>query len=619
MYVYVLAVLLAIAGCHNESGTLTITNSYSGTCELSYSIADPYATERMPFAGGEPIVVTGLSPGLHTVGFSTSGTTMGRACTFTQAASSDYSCTVYVAGTFDATIAVTNEGALGMPGVLCGDPSNIGDYDLNIVEDTVTVTRGEVTSVTVEVTRRGYDGPIMVSFVAPTAGAELIGNPVTIPAGESSVMTTIGASMTAPYGELQLIASGTPFGPMSDATDATTIVVRGVGGGLDPTFAGDGTFVLEVGGVDSELHAATITFGDGVLAAGTSGGDWLVVKLLADGTPDPNFGMGGSGRVVIPFAGASDGATDITEMANGSIFVTGRAGTDFTVVKLTSTGAIDTSFDTDGIVTIDFGGETDVSTQIATQAAVVYVGGTAGTTNPDMAIAALDSTTGALSSFGSSGKLRVSRSGIEELDSMMYAFGSFGSYLYAIGTQRAQPSDPRTLVSLRTDSTGALDTSFGTAGIATGSTSASYGVVTGATVYLIDGALQYVHGGSYQVEQLTEPGMLDLTFGTGGTTAPLVAGAGARGVALVAAPLVNATLVTGGVGAPADTIVTRVTRAGVLDPSWSVGGTAIIPISIGPDQAEDVVVDYMGRYVVVGWAEVASGRRAIMAARLLSQ
>ena len=55
-----------------------------------------------------------------------------------------------------------------------------------------------------------------------------------------------------------------------------------------------------------------------------------------------------------------------------------------------------------------------------------------------------------------------------------------------------------------------------------------------------------------------------------------------------------------------DFFVARVTPAGVLDPSFGTMGVVTTPIG-DQDYAEEVLVDSLGRYLVLGWTLGAFG------------
>jgi uncharacterized delta-60 repeat protein len=192
-----------------------------------------------------------------------------------------------------------------------------------------------------------------------------------------------------------------------------------------------------------------------------------VVRYDDDGNLDPGFGAGGI--VKTDFAGQVDQANAVAVQADGKIVVAGLAArtgplgadNDFALVRYLRDGALDTTFGGDGIVTTDLGTRTDIARALVVQPDGQIV--VAGTVDDDVALVR----------YGDDGEVDTSfgRNGVTITD--------FGSDDFANGV--ALTSDGRILVAghslgagLNTDfalmryrADGALDESFGTAGIVT--------------------------------------------------------------------------------------------------------------------------------------------------------
>jgi uncharacterized delta-60 repeat protein len=143
-------------------------------------------------------------------------------------------------------------------------------------------------------------------------------------------------------------------------------------------------------------------------AGGTS--HFAVVRLNANGTPDTSFGSGG--KQTIDFGGA-DAAYGVAIQADGKIVVAGNGDPDneMVIARLRPNGGIDNSFGTDGEVAIDFGGASRANAvAIQDDGKIVLVGST-DANGGDFAIARLK-TTGALdTSFNGNGKLTLDYGG----------------------------------------------------------------------------------------------------------------------------------------------------------------------------------------------------------------
>jgi uncharacterized delta-60 repeat protein len=130
------------------------------------------------------------------------------------------------------------------------------------------------------------------------------------------------------------------------------------GGGRDPSFGARGVAVVGPPGAQVEAMALQPE-GELVLAGSVPNGARravLVMRLLADGTPDPGFGTGGAvdSRGVL-LAGR---ARDVLVLPSGKLALAasverGRlARATFLAARLTPDGAFDPSFDGDGVARV---------------------------------------------------------------------------------------------------------------------------------------------------------------------------------------------------------------------------------------------------------------------------
>ncbi|MGW9025834.1 calcium-binding protein [Streptomyces sp. NPDC055722] len=131
-------------------------------------------------------------------------------------------------------------------------------------------------------------------------------------------------------------------------------------GVLDPTFGGSGFVIPGLAGGAEDGWAVAVQPDGKIVAAGTAGGSFAVVRYTADGHLDTTFG-GGDGKVLTPLPGGPGGLTgqDMALQSDGKIVVAGYAGEtsfDFAVARYNADGSLDTTFDGDGVVTTDLGG-----------------------------------------------------------------------------------------------------------------------------------------------------------------------------------------------------------------------------------------------------------------------
>jgi uncharacterized delta-60 repeat protein len=174
---------------------------------------------------------------------------------------------------------------------------------------------------------------------------------------------------------LTLAACGDNAGQQPDASvtpDAAPVVPDAAPGGFEPPtpFA----LHLAAAGPD-QLQSATAAPGGKFYAAGYAAATLTgprfvtVVKYSATG-PDPTFGTGGVVTTAVEFKGGSD-EVDITTQADGKILVSATVASptitndrDIAVIRLLDTGALDTTFGTQGVATISLNDAVIVGTTV---------------------------------------------------------------------------------------------------------------------------------------------------------------------------------------------------------------------------------------------------------------
>jgi uncharacterized delta-60 repeat protein len=302
-------------------------------------------------------------------------------------------------------------------------------------------------------------------------------------------------------------------------------------GSLDDSFGAGGKVMTDIGGAgfDDTVNAVAIQPDDKIVVAGTTAvdavtpagtADVAVARYDAGGTLDPAFG-GGNGYVTIDFGG-DDSGNGIAIDSNGDIAVAGSshtAGTDFAVAKLDSSGALDSSFDGDGLVTTDINGGGDAAAAVVFDSnhRIVAAGAGAGASNRDFALARYDTDGGLDASFDQDGK--VSTNGTDRARAVVIdGSGDIvvaGSY-FNIQTRNTD------FGLARYSSNGSLDLSFGPDG--TGKLNVPMRDGGQAEGLALDSAGHILAGGfasngsdrDFALARFESDGTLSTTFGTGG-------------------------------------------------------------------------------------------------------
>ncbi|MCX6047097.1 MAG: delta-60 repeat domain-containing protein [Chloroflexi bacterium] len=235
-------------------------------------------------------------------------------------------------------------------------------------------------------------------------------------------------------------------------------------GSLDPTFGSNGTVTTDFGGYE-EGHAVTLQTDGKLLVAGYAAGqdndDFALVRYDSNGSLDTTFGNNG---LVATDLGDYDYGYAMAIASDNKIIVAGYTGSDnvdFALVRYNADGSLDTSFDTDGKVTTDFGND-DYGRALAIQIdGKIIVAGYTGSNNIDFALVRYNVDGSLDTSFDTDGKVTTDFGG--EDNALALALQDDGKLLVA-GYAAGQTDDDFALV--RYNSDGSLDTSFDTDGFA---------------------------------------------------------------------------------------------------------------------------------------------------------
>ena len=128
-------------------------------------------------------------------------------------------------------------------------------------------------------------------------------------------------------------------------------------GALDNTFGNNdpknGIYTLAGSLNDGAIFYDLAAQGNKSIIVGSKGNDLIVVRLNSSGELDPTFGTAGSFLYDTSSPTSYSAENVAVDSVSGSIYVLGTKGSfDLFVLKLTSAGALDTSFGTSGALTI---------------------------------------------------------------------------------------------------------------------------------------------------------------------------------------------------------------------------------------------------------------------------
>lgn len=298
-------------------------------------------------------------------------------------------------------------------------------------------------------------------------------------------------------------------------------------GALDPTFAGVGYVELDVG-VRARAQAIALQPDGGIVVAGfavlvPSGIEQFVAaRLLYDGTLDPDFGNGG---VVGAAFGTRDAraAAVALQPDDGAVVVAGwarnSANRDVAVVRYTAAGVLDPTFGNGGKAVLAVGLNNDEATAVAVQpdGRIVFAGYASDGSAFDFLAGRLTSVGTPDASFNGSGVRRVSTSdGVEQANALLLA--SDGGVVLA-GQSKVNGNLRFALA--RLDASGVPDAAFGAGGVVTtpiGELAEGRALVPLSRGRLLVAGSARLPGGKLQLAAVRylASGALDTTFGTAG-------------------------------------------------------------------------------------------------------
>ncbi len=237
----------------------------------------------------------------------------------------------------------------------------------------------------------GGDGMVTVNVAAATEAAEGV------------VLQTIG-------GDTKIVIGG--WAVAGGGNSNVALVRLNSNGSLDTTFSGDGiaTELLQTGDKRA-WDVATQPDNKIVLVGGAFGA--VVTRFTSSGALDTAF----SGDGILKIGTAFSEAQAVGVQSDGKIVVAGNDGADMLAARITTAGALDTSFSGDGIATVDFAGSADKALDLSVDARkVLTIGGYArvisgGVANYDFALARFTATGAPDRTFSADGKTNFDMAG----------------------------------------------------------------------------------------------------------------------------------------------------------------------------------------------------------------
>jgi uncharacterized delta-60 repeat protein len=391
-------------------------------------------------------------------------------------------------------------------------------------------------------------------------------------------------------------------------------------GDLDSTFglSSTGINVTDIGSFTADkAYALVVQDGGEIVVAGTSGNNLSLARYTSTGLLDTNFS--GDGKQSVPI-GALATAYAVTVQSDGSIVAAGTSNDGvkdhFMLVRFTSAGILDATFNSTGIVTTTLSTGNDVARAVATDGNGMIL--VAGSADNQFALLRYD-TNGILDSTfgGGDGIVLTSVFGANDLGHSL-ALQTDGKILVAGQTDNGSSDD---FALVRYDGTGNLDLTFGGGdGIVT----TNFGTNTNefALSVAVQGDDKIIAAGyttnatqDFALARYLPSGDLDTGFGSIGKVVTDIAGDTDEGH-VVGVQGNGKIVVAGFTFSPStsyDFAILRYTTTGGLDTGFG-GGGGIVTTDLGPilsgapssntdDEAFSAAIQSDNKIVLAGFSD----------------
>ncbi len=417
------------------------------------------------------------------------------------------------------------------------------------------------------------------------------------------------AKNSAGSSALSAVVSGTTFGPSAS---------------LDLSFGSGGKVVTPIGSAGDEVYSMVIQSDGKIVVAGLSASgdyDFALARYDTDGSLDTNFGSSGKVITDISASGYPDAGYAMALDGSGNLVVAGYVNTasnglDFALARYTSGGSLDTTFNSDGIVTTDFSSASaDVGNAVAigSDGTIVVAGRRGNNSAADFAIARYTSTGSLDMSFNDDGLVTTAiGSGLDEVYGV--AIQSDGK-IVVVGTSDSgtSPNVNYDIALVRYNTDGSLDTLFGGGdGIVLwhGDVSQDEGyavTILGTGEILVAGYAAMSTGGQdFALLRFTSAGVLDTGFGDGDGMVTTPVG-GSHDIGQSIALQSDGKILVGGRsynGSNNDFALVRYNADGSLDTDFDDDGVVSSAFGTSSDDTgRAVAVQGDGRIVVAGYSD----------------
>jgi uncharacterized delta-60 repeat protein len=379
--------------------------------------------------------------------------------------------------------------------------------------------------------------------------------------------------------------------------------VTGVPGSLDVCFGTSGKQTTDFATSSNTFSGLAFQADGKIVAIGRSPAAGLTLaRYNPNGSLDTGFGSGG--KVITTFSGTYNSvlAQDVAIQSDGKIVVFGEAWnttvsrTDFAVVRYTTTGTLDTSFDGDGLATVDIF-EHDYPTKMALQGdGKIVLVGSSYLSFTDLALARLNPNGSLDTTFDGDGKVRTIPT--SQYDSASDMVLQADGKIVVVGVTQTTSGPPLFLM-VRYNTNGSLDTTLDGDGIVMDGRGRGHGVaLQNDGKFLIASEAEVAGNTDFSLRRYNTNGSLDTTFTEvitpigAGNEKPQDIALQSNGKIILAGSSYN--------GTNDDFALVRYNPDGSLDSTFGTGGKVTTAFGSSSDIARTIAIQANGKIVVGG-------------------
>ncbi len=447
--------------------------------------------------------------------------------------------------------------------------------------------------------------PVTSLTITPTsneshATTKVNGTPVASGAASSPVSLSVGANVIT---VLVTAQDGV-------TTESYTVTVtRAAFNSTDYSFGVYGQAVTNAGPF-AQARGVVIQPDGKIIAVGTgetnNSLDFIVARYNTDGSLDTTFQS--TGKVSTDFGGLDDEAQSVALQGDGKIVVAGYTNANsshyqFALARYNTNGSLDTTFNTTGKLIPSFGTSFERGAGVAVQkdGRIIVVGAVTVGSKGAMAVARFNSDGSPDTTFNVTGQL-IAPAGTDSASGTSVVVQPDGAIL--VGGSSNPSAGGGHMAVWRFHADGTTDTTFGGTGevttvVGTGSSGASMALQRDGRIVLA-GSATVNAAGNIAVVRYNGDGSLDTTFNTTGKATTQVSGSASTGSSVVVqADGKIAVAGTAVLGGQDDIALVRFNANGSLDTTFNITGWVTTDLG-GFDLGQGLALQRDGKLVVVG-------------------